>query len=306
MSNIGSSYSQVIHPADYNRIVSDEHLYISAADQFLIKKIKEFATSSAEVVELGCGPARILPLISEIEEINLTGVDLDEKFLEHAKVVLTNKPHVRIVSGDIETYKHKREVDIFYSHGLHHHVSKGVKTLNYLKNVYNNLNPYGYYILIDEFLPNYVNSKDREIKVVIWYSHIIGNAIKNNYSYLAQEESKIMLDDLFEGRKANNIKSRDQISFVLSKVSAIDQSSTQGNLIITRQLAEEFLEELEAYHNLAIQNDTTLDLSRGDYKICDHIFREEIGKSNFIVDSVKSFGPIESIGAVSVYILRKR
>lgn len=304
MSNIGSNYSQVIRPVDYNQIVSNEHLYMFASDQFLLKKLKEFTTPSSEVVELGCGPGRVLSLISNIEGINLTGIDLDGQFLDYARALVT-KSHVKIIDADVENYKHHKKVDIFYSHGLHHHIAKGIKTFNYLKNTYNNLTSDGFYILIDEFLPEYKNQKDREVKVVIWYSHIIAHALKNNYLYLAQEESKILLDDLFEGRTVENIKSQEQINFVLSRVKSIDKASRQGSLGIAHQLAEEFLEALESYHNLASQGDITLDLSRGDYKICDRVFREEIESADFKIDHVQSFGSIETIGAVSVYILRK-
>lgn len=304
MSNIGSSYSQIIHPKAYNEIMSNEHVYMALADQFTVKKVKELATPSAEVVELGCGPARVLSLISEIKGINLTGVDLDSQFLEYAKSLIT-KSSVQIIAADVETYKHHKKVDIFCGLGLHHHIAKGIKTYNYLHNVFNNLKEGGYYILSDEFIPNYNNPRDREIKIVIWYSHVIAHAVKNNFSYLAQEETKTLLDDLFEGRTSKNIKSQKQIELVLSKVGLIDEASRKNNLELATQLAEEFLAELEAHHNLDLHDDTTIDLSRGDYKICDSIFRQEIEEANFKVESVKSFGPVETIGAISVYILRK-
>ena len=58
MPNVGSSYSQIINPKEYNEIMSHEHLYMSSADQFVVNKIKELATPFAEVVELGCGPCK--------------------------------------------------------------------------------------------------------------------------------------------------------------------------------------------------------------------------------------------------------
>ena len=114
-----------------------------------------------------------------------------------------------------------------------------------------------------------------------------------------------MLDDLFEGRTAENVKSLEQISFVLSKVEAIDKLSRQANLVMATQLAEEFLAELEAYHNLNLHGDLTVDLSRGDYKICDRVFREEVENVNFRIEDVQHFGYVETIGGMSVYILRK-
>lgn len=70
-------------------------------------------------------------------------------------------------------------------------------------------------------------------------------------------------------------------------------------------MASEFLAKLETYHNLNLYGDTTIDLSRGDYKICENILRQEVENANLKIESVKSFGPVETIGAISVYILRK-
>lgn len=302
--NVGACYSQIIQPADYNRIVSNEHIYMAAADSYLVKKIRELAFPSVEVVELGCGPARVLALIREIEGIRLTGVDLDNQFLTYAQQVIKNSD-TQIVMADIETYKHDKEVDIFYSHGLHHHIAKGTKTINYLKNVHKNLKEGGYYILIDEFLPNYSNQMERELKVVIWYSHVIANAIKNNYLYLAQEESKILLDDLYEGRTHENIKNQEQIDLVLASVEPIDKAARGGEVDQAELLAKEFLSKLEKHHNLDKHGDLTIDLSRGDYKICDSVLREEVEKANLIIREVKAFGPAETIGSVSIYTIKK-
>lgn len=304
MSNVGSSYSQIIPPTDYIRLMSQEHLYISEADLFIIQKIRELAPPFAEIVELGCGPGRVLSLVSEIEGIHLTGVEPDPQFANYAKEII-NQPNLQIISASAEYYQHPKKVDIFYSQGVHHHVSKGIPTHNYLKNVFNSLKDDGYYILSDEFLSHYTDLKDREKKCVIWHAHIIADAIRNNFNYLAQEEAKTLLDDLFEGRTSKQIKSNDQIRFVLSKVELIDEAALKGKRDLANQLAQEFLEELEVYHNLSFQGDITIDLSRGDFKICEHILRQEIEGANFKIESVKSVGPIETSGALSIYVLKK-
>jgi len=304
MSNVGSSYSQIIHPTDYNRLMSQEHLYISEADRFIIQKIKELAPPSAEIVELGCGPGRVLSLVSELEDIHLTGVEPDSQFGDYAKKLI-KKPNVQIITASAEHYQHPKNVDIFYSQGVHHHVSKGVPTHNYLKNVFNSLKDDGYYILSDEFLSHYTDLKDREKKTTIWHAHIIADAIRNNFDYLAQEEAKTLLDDLFEGRTSKQIKSSDQIRFVLSKVELIDEAAQKGKADLTNQLAQEFLEELESYHNLSFQGDITVDLSRGDFKICEHILRQELDEANFKIETMKCVGPIDTSGALSIYVLRK-
>lgn len=303
-TNVGDTYSKIIRPVEYNQIVSNEHLYIASADKFMLKKIKGYAYLGAEVVELGCGPARILPLIREIEGISLSGVDTDNEFLVYAQEIMKNS-NTRIICGDVETYQHDKKVDIFYSHGLHHHIAKGPKTQNYLKNIYNNLRNGGYYILVDEFIPDYETPQERELKIVIWYSHVIAHAIKHNHSYLAQEESKILLDDLYEGRSHINFKNQEQIELILSYVGPIDQAACNNNLIKAEELSKEFLSALENRHSLIKHGDPTLDLSRGDFKICDKVFKQEAKMAGFDIIDVKAFGPAETIGSVSIYTLRK-
>lgn len=305
MSNAGSAYSQIIPPADYSRLMSHEHLYISAADGFIVQKIKELSPPSPEIVELGCGPGRVLSLVSEIEGIqHLTGVEPDPQFGEYANKLI-EKPHVQIITASAEHYQHPKKVDIFYSQGVHHHVAKGVHTRNYLKNVFNSLKDDGYYILSDEFLSHYTDLKDREKKTTIWHAHIIADAIRNGFNYLAEEEAKTLLDDVYEGRTSKQIKSKEQIRFVLSKVESIDEAAQKDKGNLANNLAQEFLEELESYHNLSLQGDITVDLSRGDFKICEHILRQELEEANFKIETMKCVGPIDTSGALSIYILRK-
>lgn len=303
-SNVGDSYSQIITPADYNRIVTYEHLYIDVADRYLVKKIKELKVPGAEVVELGCGPARALQFVSRIEGINLSALDVDEDFLIYARKVMKNTS-INIISADVETYQHPQEVDIFYSHGLHHHIAKGQKTHNYLKNVYQNLKRGGYYILIDEFIPHYTTPEEREICIVIWYAHVIAHALRHQHLYLAQEESKILLDDLYEGRFAENIKSQEQIDLVLRWVETIDRAARESKLEEAKAHSSTFLLELEGYHNLEKHGDLTIDLSRGDFKVSDQALKEEVEKVGFIIEEAKAFGYAETIGSVSVYVLKK-
>lgn len=304
MSNLGSSYSQIIHPKDYSRLMSNEHLYISSADNFIIKTIKEYAPPSAEIVELGCGPGRVLSLVSAIEDINITGVEPDQQFADYARE-LVNKPNVQIITSNAEQYQHPKKADIFYSQGVHHHVPKGVSTYNYLRNISNSLKDYGIYILSDEFLTHYTNEEDREKKTVIWHAHIITDAIKNNFDYLAQEEAKTLLDDLYEGRANKGIKTKDQIRFVLSIVETIDNAARNGDTRLADRLAQDFLKELETFHNLNLQEDMSIDLSRGDYKICERILRQELEDTGFKIETIESIGPIQTSGALSIYILRK-
>lgn len=63
MSEHLSTYSTIISPRDYNRLMSEQHLYIAVADQYIINTIgKEVEKGARNIVELGCGPADVVPL----------------------------------------------------------------------------------------------------------------------------------------------------------------------------------------------------------------------------------------------------
>lgn len=303
------TYSQIISPKDYNRIMSEQHLYISASDKFLTdvirKEIGDSSSTKKQVVELGCGPGRILGLVrNAIPHANISAIEADETFVEYAKILVADL-NIKIIVDDVERCQLGYPVDLFYSQGFHHHVSKEKKTNAYLRSIFNQLVPGGIYVLSDEFLPNYKSEEEREIKAIIWYSHIIAHAILHGYDYLAREEAKTLLDDIYEGRSSLHIKSNTQIDFVLSQVTTIDTYARSGEKDKLSEIISNFKKILETHHNLKAGGDITVDLSRHDYKICEDVLRSEVEKVGFTVEQIKSFGPIKDIGAMSVYVLRK-
>lgn len=307
--NLGSQYSEIIDPEDYNRIISKEHLYIAASDNFIKNTIrrKTAKMQTAEVVELGCGPGRLLPLMAKLTDIRLTTVDLDPEFLAYAaKQAAQLSMSVNIVQSDVTSYQHDKPVDIFYSQGMHHHIEKGQPTRQYLQGVCNQLKQGGYYIISDEFLPEYLNEADREIKAIIWYAHVIEHAITHNFVYLAQEEAKTLIDDLFEGHpEIACYKTKAQLDLVLNAVKQINSAAINKDFETAEKLAKQLFDQLTQTQSAQASGDKTMDLSRQDYKICDRIFQKEIENSAFVISEQKFFGLSDKIGGMIVYILKK-
>lgn len=300
------TYSNIIEPEDYNKIINTQHLYVTEAHEFIYrvisKKIQD--KKKAELVELGCGPGQLLRLVSQLANINLTAIDIDLNFINFAKKIVGHLP-VQIMSADIITYQHHCPVDIFFSQGVHHHIPKGKPTTTYLKNVYTQLKSGGYYILSDEFIAEYTNEQERALNLIIWYSHIIAHALKFDYSQLACEEAKTLLDDLHEGHATDGFKTQHQINLVLEKAPLINSLTENDNHKEARKLAQQLIEELNLYLSMQPCGNNTLDLFRGDYKICDKILRDEVTSVGFTVESVTSFGPTTNIGSLAVYLLKK-
>jgi len=306
MNNHEATYSDIIDPELYNRIITDEHLYIADSDRLIQQLIEDEITAmgSAEVVEVGCGPARIIAQVATIPHIHLTGVDHDQKFIAYAKKVIDNT-RVRLVCMEFADYRHGKPVDVFFSQGTHHHIPKGSATTAYLQNIYKQLTPGGAYIISDEFLPDYEDEHDRHVAAVIWYSHIIANGKRRGFNDLAREEVKTLLDDLNEGGTGEGGKSPEQIELLLARVEGINDAAMTGNLPTARQLAEDLLTALRSSQSAVRQGDPTMDLSRGDYKVSRAVFRSEVEPIGFIVENAQSVGPVEQVGGMVVYKLRK-
>lgn len=309
MTERASTYSKIISPEEYNRIISFEHLYISASDRVIKELIDSYRPKEriAEVVEIGCGPARVLPLMAGIAGIHLTGVDHDSVFLDYAKQIVHEKSlPVDLVHANITDWKLGKMIDVCYSQGVHHHIGKKIDTSRYLNNVVSQLTKDGVYILSDEFLPEYVTEDERKTKAVIWYSHVIASAKRLHQDYLAQEEAKTLLDDLYEGNEEfDEVKSQEQIRLVLDVCTAIDQEARNGSIQEADRLAKEFFADLAKKRNAHQHGDITIDLSRGDFKICDSVLRKEIQKAGLSVIEVRKVGPVDTIGGMAVYVLKK-
>ncbi len=307
--DLGSHYSDIIAPKDYNQIISKEHLYIGASDNFISIAIRErtYDLENAEVVELGCGPGRLLPIISKIQGINLTLIDVDVNFLEYARLLIKNSGlNANIVQSSVENYQHNKPVNIFYSQGMHHHIAKGHSTTCYLTNIFQQLSTNGYYIISDEFLPDYKNNDDRDIKAIIWYAHIIAHAVKHKFNYLAQEEAKTLLDDLFEGHpEITGYKSEKQISLIINAAKNINTAALKNNFTTAEQLSKQLFSSLKEQTSLRPSGENDMDLSRHDFKISDAVFQQEIANIGFKIEERRFFGLNEKIGGMVVYVLKK-
>ncbi|HSX25101.1 MAG TPA: class I SAM-dependent methyltransferase [Candidatus Andersenbacteria bacterium] len=304
------NYSQIISPEDYNQIIG-QHLFIRDAD-LVIKRLVDWhgnehrLSRPIEVVEFGCGPARILPLLSQIENINLTGIDHDRLFVEYAERTIQQKHlNAKVILGDATSYVHPKPINIVVSQGFHHHIPKGEATQQYLQNVHHQLYRYGVYIVGDEFLPHYIDAEERLVRAVIWYFLIIWDALMRNMDKLAIEEAKTLLDDLAEGTQSHVIKTEAQIELVFESVTKMYDPVHPKKQWQMNQLARNFLKKLPSLQTTTVPNDTSMDLSRGDFKICHRVFQDEVTQAGFTIIGVTNIGPIETFGGLVVYVLQK-
>jgi len=299
---IVQDYSSIISPWDYNNIISEQHVYISWADQIVKQQIKHFKDDNnllaCNVVEIWCWPWRVSDLIGSIDWVKLLWVDIDSVFLDYAKEN-NEVDNIKFKYHNIIQSTFSEKFHVAYSIWMHHHLEKWKDTVHYLSNVYNSLLEWWVYIVSDEFLPEYTWDEDRDIKAIIWYSHVIAQALKNWHDFLAIEEAKTLLDDLSISHNQENIKTKEQIDMVLKFVLDIDGASEKNTL------AYDLHKEIIGVINYNRSDDITVDLSRWDFKISDSVFRGEIKNIWFdIIDRIDVW-PVNTIGWMSVYVLKK-
>ena len=290
--------------------MTKQHRYIQESDERIIaaiKREKENIDRELEVVELGCGPARLTEqVVASIKDIRLTSVDHDHEFIHFGTNLFKEQGlNGRFVLGDVVEYRHTSLVGCFFSQGMHHHIPKGEKTALYLEGVWAQLARGGAFILCDEFLRHYTNSRERLEVMVMWYSHIIADGLRHGYKLLAIEEAKTLLDDLVEGQDPDAVKTDEQIELVLESVEMIDDLATIGARKNAHDQAHLFLKRLATLRSTTKNDDPRLELSRGDCKIHGADFRHEVTAAGFVVESVEHLGPIDVAGGFSIYTLRK-
>lgn len=300
-------YDQIIDAETYNRTIA-KHLYIPESDTDIQEMLREQVRNmpSAEVLEAGCGPGCITGMIGEVPNVNLTAIDISPSFLDYARNIesIRSNARIRIEEADFSTYRHPQALDAAFTQGVHHHIEKGEKSDAYLANIHSQLKKDGAYFLGDEFLPEYVDARERQVRAVIWYAHIIDDAQRKKHGKLAVEEAKTLLDDLNEGAPEQAEKSMEQVRLVMDSVGNINTLVISGDMVRAETAAEEFLRELASLQKGNGTRDAVLAMSRGDFKISETALRAEMEKAGFEIDEKRVQGPLATIGAMAVFKLR--
>jgi SAM-dependent methyltransferase len=303
----GTPHSKIIPPQLYNTLLSKQHPYFRDADLYIAERIPPKVTrvQHPEILDIGCGPGCITPLVYQrIPNAKLYGLDTDQGFIDYAKAAYQDLP-IQWIHCDINTYKHHPYIDLAYSQGFHHHRTQDVSLEATFRSVFNLMKKRGYYIVGDEFIPDFINNEEREVNLILLHSHIIAYALKYNFEALAQEEAQTLLDDIYGGREHPPSKNKAQIDRVLKVAPLLNSLIQEDNLTPTKKRAKAFLEELETLQTDSPSEDSRLSLSRTTFKVSQAQFVAAAEKAGLFVKEFKPFGPPSEIGCIGVYTLRK-
>jgi SAM-dependent methyltransferase len=279
-------------------MMTSEHLYIAQSDREICKLLKKLRLETPEaeqILEIGSGPMRITRQILTSLQTNkkpfeLTILDHDPRFVEYSRQLIQSEQlPITIFESDITNFEPSFKIDMAMSQGFHHHIDP-----KYLRNLRNILSPKGAYIVGDEFIAPYKDEEERKVKALIWYSHIITNAMRQRYYQLAWEEAKTFLDDI-SPNKSVSPKNEDLIQYIITKSCEIENSKK------SKQIAKSVLDEIAEIN--VESNEPLMCLSRGDNKISKEVFVAQAHEAGFTHKLIKSIG--NNKGCLSVFILAK-
>ncbi|RWZ59000.1 class I SAM-dependent methyltransferase [Halobacillus fulvus] len=96
-------------------------------EHFAIKKIKKMIRDRkvTSIVDLGCGHGGYLrKLAAEFPEIKMTGVDINQKVMDRARILSEDYPNISFEAGDIKTWQPKDEEkpDVILLHNIFHYI----------------------------------------------------------------------------------------------------------------------------------------------------------------------------------------
>jgi SAM-dependent methyltransferase len=146
----------------------DDEFFSSAADvlraigQELRRKDDAF-WRSAEALEIGCGPGRLLkPLSSAFRKVH--GIDISEEMLRRAESYLAGIPNVALHHAKRSDLSHfaDQSVDFIYSYAVFQHIPDREVIFNYMNDAVRILNPGGIFFFQINGLP------DRGHKPTTW------------------------------------------------------------------------------------------------------------------------------------------
>jgi SAM-dependent methyltransferase len=303
----GTPHSKIIPPQLYNTLLSKQHPYFRDADLYIAERIPPKVTrvQHPEILDIGCGPGRITPLVYQrIPNAKLYGLDTDQGFIDYTKKAYQDLP-IQWIHCDINTYKHHPYIDLAYSQGFHHHRTQDVSLEATFRSVFNLMKKRGYYIVGDEFIPDFINNEEREVNLILWHSHIVAYALKYNFEAFAQEEAQTLLDDIYGGRGPSYHKNKEQVDRVLENAPLLDSLIQEDHLTPAKKKAQELLEDLETLQTNSPSEDSSLSLSRTTFKVSQTQFVAAAAKAGLFAKEFKPFGPPSEIGCVGVYTLRK-
>ena len=287
-------YGDTILPELYWKGIQ-AHAYIPQSDQYIRSQIKDTTVT----LDLGCGPGRLYGGWS-----NYTGIDESREFVDYAKKTF---PKANFILGAFEDINiEPSRFDVVFSQGVLHHVHGDTRKL-WFKKIFDILKPNGKLIVGDEYIPNFRNEAERKIKLVVFYSHIIAEALNGSFEFLATEEARNLIDDVTAGGEGAGFADNELIKYIYQASQRVNSALFEDfDLEKANSIGKETVDYL-------IQRSAQLEESaehdnfyRGDYKVSISDNIKEIETFGLRHTDTATFGPVSKVGGMGVIVFTKK
>lgn len=125
--------------------------YFSLANKKILELLKGRVSSSANILDVGCGPGLLIEQLAQNFTGEIVGLDISPKMIEFAKKRCSDFKNVEFINTDIESAGTNKKFDAIVCMNSFHHYNDHV---NVLKDLGKLLNEDGTIILLDPHRDN--------------------------------------------------------------------------------------------------------------------------------------------------------
>jgi trans-aconitate methyltransferase len=175
-----------------SRIYEQELQYMPYRES--LKKVLEYLClnipKDGNLLDLMCGPGYLLGQIAEKRpDIKLTGVDIDKRYIPHAK---ERYPHIDFKLGDVLTWEPEKQYDVIICTGSLHHIPYAQQE-NTVQRIASMIKPKGFVLISDCYVDDYSNETERKIAAAKLGYEYLRETIQNGAPELVVEATMEIL-----------------------------------------------------------------------------------------------------------------
>lgn len=274
------------------------HQYIPQADALIMRELHRLASEQpVSVLDVGMGPGRLTDPISKISGVACTGIDVSHSFVEYARKNLDSE--TELVCADFLKYKPGHDFDALVLQGVWHHVPTEERRTWFVQ-LEALTAPKGTIIVGDEFVAPHDTEEQRTINVVLFYAHIIAEAVKVDCEGLVFDETlNLLADALYAMRLERGFYDESLLNYVRKHAIVLNSQFEHGRHGTAREGAKKMLEQLRLRTcHLATTDANRID--RGDYKTSVAHLVTEFAQQGWKTRKQLLVGPVQTLGGMGV------
>jgi len=192
-------------------IYEQELLYMPYRES--LRRVLEHLCSNSphdgSLLDLMCGPGYLLgEIASRREDLKLKGVDIDERYIPHAKA---KYPHIDFELGDILSWQPEEQYDVVTCTGSLHHIPYEQQE-NAVQRMASMIKPGGFVLISDCYVDDYSNETERKVAAAKLGSEYLRETIQNGApEQVIAETIEILRNDVLMKEFKTSMKRRAQV-----------------------------------------------------------------------------------------------